>query len=79
MPGSSALAEIHVVLVEPSTMQAHLVSRMLANQGVGSTEVCQTGAEALLALQKVDRGWVVISSLYLPDQAGTDLVAAMRA
>ena len=76
---SSNLAEIHVVLVEPSTMQAHLVTRMLASQGVGSTEVCHNGAEALAALLRVDRGWVVISSLYLPDQAGTDLVAAMRA
>ncbi len=75
----SPLAEIHVVLVEPSSMQAHLVCRMLNNQGVGSTEVCQSGAAALEALRRVDRGWVVVSSLYLPDQAGTDLVAGMRA
>lgn len=79
MAFTSSLAELHVVLVEPSSAQAHLVSRMLKNQGVGQIESCHSKAEALAALARVDAGWIVVSSLYLPDGAGTELVTAMRA
>ncbi len=75
----TSLAEMSVLLVEPSQMQAQLVVRMLNRQGVGNVVVLSSGAAALeeMARQATDR--VVISSLYLPDMAGTDLVLAMRA
>lgn len=76
---TSSLADLAVLLVEPSQMQANLVARMLANQGVRRSTVVHTAVEALAALQGGVDGMVVISSLYLPDMAGTDLVAAMRA
>ncbi|MCL2523140.1 MAG: response regulator [Betaproteobacteria bacterium] len=77
---TSSLADLSVLLVEPSPMQAGLIRRMLENQGVSQIAVAASGAAALAALAgPLAEGTVVISSLYLPDMAGTDLVEAMRA
>jgi two-component system chemotaxis response regulator CheY len=77
---TSTLADIAVVLVEPSSMQAHLVERMLQHQGVGEVRVVGTASEALAAIKaNAAVPQVVISSLYLPDMSGIELVEAMRA
>lgn len=77
---TTSLADISVLLVEPSHMQAGLVSRMLKHQGVRQVRALDTASEALAALTELaPDGTVVISSLYLPDMAGTELVTAMRA
>ncbi len=75
---TTSLADLSVLLVEPSHMQAHLVERMLAHQGVRSVKVVESGLAALAELSESSEGLVVISSLYLPDMPGTELVAAMR-
>ena len=75
-----SLADLSLLLVEPSHMQAGLVRRMLEHQGVSHIKVLETAAAALAAMtETAPAGLVVISSLYLPDMAGTELVAAMRA
>ncbi|KAB2916413.1 MAG: response regulator [Dechloromonas sp.] len=77
---TTSLADISVLLVEPSPMQAGLVSRMLAHQGVRHVRVVTTAQDALAALTEgKDAASLVISSLYLPDMPGTELVMAMRA
>lgn len=76
---TTSLADLAVLLVEPSSMQAHLVSRMLTNQGVRKITVVDTAGAALAALRDANTSTVVVSSLYLPDLAGTELIAAMRA
>src|SRR5574343_455806 len=60
-------------------MQAHLVQRMLEHQGVRKISLVETASAALAALHADHDNTVVISSLYLPDLAGTELVTAMRA
>ncbi|OQA32569.1 MAG: Chemotaxis protein CheY [Betaproteobacteria bacterium ADurb.Bin341] len=75
---TTALTEIRVLLVEPSSMQAGLATKMLANMGVLTIQPCHTGAEALAALDESDQPTVVVSSLYLQDMSGTDLVITMR-
>ena len=79
MAMTTSLADLSVLLVEPSHMQANLVTRMLEHQGVVEIKVVDSAAAALAALTESALGQVVISSLYLPDMAGTDLVCAMRA
>jgi two-component system chemotaxis response regulator CheY len=75
-----SLSDLSVLLVEPSRMQAGLVGRMLEHQGIRHVQVLDTAQAALAALTEgAADGTVVISSLYLPDMAGTDLVMAMRA
>lgn len=77
---TTSLAELSVLLVEPSHMQAGLVSRMLEHQGIRHVQVVTSAQAALAALNDhAGDGTVVISSLYLPDMPGTDLVMAMRA
>ena len=76
---TTSLADLSVLLVEPSRMQANLVSRMLQHQGVRQVHIAENGQAALLKLKSDSAGMMVVSSLYLPDMAGTDLVAAMRA
>ncbi len=76
---TTSLADFSILLVEPSQMQAHLVSKMLVHQGVGKIAVVESLHAALAALSEGAERLVVISSLYLPDGKGTDLVAAMRA
>ncbi|HJV92634.1 MAG TPA: response regulator [Azonexus sp.] len=74
-----SLADLSVLLVEPSHMQAGLVTKMLRNQGVRNIQVLDSASDALAAMTNVRLdGLVVISSLYLPDMAGTELVSAMR-
>ncbi len=75
---TTTLADLSVLLVEPSHMQAGLAARMLGHQGVAAVRTVSTGAEALAAL-RAGGFQVVVSALYLPDMAGTDLVAALRA
>src|SRR3990167_1165336 len=79
MAMTTSLADLAIILVEPSQMQAHLVSRMLEHQGVKKVTAVDTASAALAALKVESTIVIVISSLYLPDLAGTELVAAMRA
>jgi len=80
MAMTTSLADLSVLLVEPSHMQANLVTRMLEHQGITEVKLVDSAAAALAALtENAAVGQVVISSLYLPDMAGTDLVSAMRA
>jgi two-component system chemotaxis response regulator CheY len=77
---TTSLADLSVLLVEPSHMQAALVSRMLEHQGIRHVKVLDTAQGALAELtERLVDGTVVISSLYLPDMPGTELVMAMRA
>ncbi len=77
---TTSLVDLSVILVEPSSMQANLVVRMLKHQGIRTVTVLEQGLAALDALRRQGAGGhVVISSLYLPDMSGIDLVAAMRA
>jgi two-component system chemotaxis response regulator CheY len=71
------IQELNVLLVEPSQMQGQLVQRMLGQLGVTKVERCATAAEALGHMQGTVPD-VVISSLYLQDMPGTELVQAMR-
>lgn len=73
----SSVANLEVLLVEPSSTQANLVARMLQRLGIARVQTCDTAAAALAAM-KAKCPDVVVSSLYLPDMAGTDLVQAMR-
>jgi two-component system chemotaxis response regulator CheY len=71
------LGELTVMLVEPSGMQQKIVNNYLNNIGISAISVTKSGADALSQMQAYPPD-LVISSLYLPDMSGTDLVHAMR-
>ena len=72
-----SLPELAVLVVEPSPTQRRIICRALQENGIHATIECGSGADALvrLAAQSPD---LVISSLYLPDMTGTDLVHRIR-
>lgn len=77
MPITPTFSELSVLLVEPSQMQAALVTQLLNALGVRLVNHVKTGDDALVALAQGRTG-VVMSALYLPDMQGTDLVMEMR-
>ncbi|MCL2076638.1 MAG: response regulator [Betaproteobacteria bacterium] len=69
--------DLHILLVEPSSTQAQIAERMLRSLGVKKLDCCASGQDALDEMHKA-RPDTVISSLYLPDMDGTELVFTMR-
>jgi two-component system chemotaxis response regulator CheY len=74
---SMSLGDLRLLLVEPSQMQAQLTQGMLSGLGVASARRCARADEALAAMRDT-RPDAVISSLYLPDKTGAELVMTMR-
>jgi two-component system chemotaxis response regulator CheY len=71
------LGNLSILLVEPSLTQRHIVEQLCEELGIRYIGTANTGKDALAAMRR-DRPDVVISSLYLPDMTGTDLVFEMR-
>jgi two-component system, chemotaxis family, chemotaxis protein CheY len=71
------IKDLAVILVEPSLTQRHIIEQQLSELGIHDIDVFSSGAKALQALltSKPD---LVISSLYLPDMTGTDLIERMH-
>ncbi|MCB1791433.1 MAG: response regulator [Gammaproteobacteria bacterium] len=71
------LADLVVLVVEPSSTQRRIVANALHNNGIETVLECENGSDALARLAG-DAPDLVISSLYLPDMTGTDLVHRIR-
>ena len=71
------IADLSILLVEPSVPQLKLIQRSLRDAGVRSVEGVDTGAKALAAMAKFPPD-LVASTMYLPDMTATSLVLAMR-
>ncbi|MEW8279548.1 MAG: response regulator [Candidatus Thiodiazotropha sp.] len=71
------ITDLSVILVEPSLTQRKLIAQLLGGLGISAIEAYTSGGDALQALP-VSKPDLVISSLYLPDMTGTDLVYRMR-
>jgi len=78
MGKSIGLGDLYVILVEPSTTQLHIISDYLKYFGLTNVERMCSGAEALAAMA-ANSPDLVISTMYLPDMTGADLVTRMRA
>lgn len=71
------LADLVVLVVEPSVTQRHIVEKALAANGVSDVIASETGEHALQLLDRESPD-LVISTMYLPDMTGTDLVHRIR-
>lgn len=76
MPAS--IHELYLLLVEPSPVQAKIITSSLAHLGVPSVETVSSGAEALAGMRS-NAPALVMSSMYLPDMTGAELIQAMQA
>ncbi len=72
-----SLSDLLVMVVEPSAMQRRLICRSLNNNGVNELIETETGAQTLASIESASPD-LVISSMYLPDMTGTDLIQQIR-
>jgi two-component system chemotaxis response regulator CheY len=77
MQALTSIHELSLLLVEPSATQAKIIAAHLNHLGVAGVTVVAAGREAL-ARMAADPPDLVLSSMYLPDMTGTDLILAMR-
>lgn len=73
----TGLADLSVYLVEPSISQAQFIEARLADLAIGHMKRFKDGGEVLEAMRKAQPD-VVISSMYLKDMTGAELVEQMR-
>ncbi|WP_455204936.1 response regulator transcription factor [Kaarinaea lacus] len=71
------LDQVRTLLVEPSTAQRKIIEAYLHDIGVSNVHWVRTGAAALDALQTYNPD-LVVSSMYLEDMTGTDLIQKIR-
>ena len=72
-----SIADLVILLVEPSPTQHKIIVGHLNSLGVRNVEGQQTGAKALERVVTI-RPDLVMSSMHLPDMTGTDLLHALR-
>ena len=72
------LADLSVMLVEPSPVQATLIRRQLVKVGLIRVKLVRSGEEALQTMM-AEMPDLVISAFYLADMTGADLINTMRA
>jgi len=73
-----SLEDLHILVAEPSSTQRRIIRQLLHDSGISHVSEVENGEEAITRLLE-DSPDLVISSLYLPDMTGTDLVQAIRA
>lgn len=71
------LGDLSILLVEPSSTQRHIIEQQFNELGIRFISTASTG-EAAIAEMRQEQPDVVISSLYLPDMTGTELLFQMR-
>jgi len=69
--------DLQVFLVEPSHTQQHIIKQFLFDLGISSITFIESGKETL-DLLKHSSPDLIMSSMYLPDMTGADLVHEIR-
>ena len=72
-----SLAELSILMVEPSKSQAKFIHRELKAAGITHFDIAIDGASAIETMSEFMPD-LVISAMYLPDMTATDLVLKMR-
>jgi len=69
--------ELHVFLVEPSITQQHIIKQFLLDLGISNITVTESGKQTVELLEQSSPD-LIMSSMYLPDMTGADLVQKIR-
>ncbi len=72
------ISDLAITVVEPSAMQGRIIHQRLQDLDVSKVELFHDGQTALDNIKQSIPD-LVISSMYLPDMTGTDLVLGLRA
>jgi two-component system chemotaxis response regulator CheY len=71
------LAQLAVVLVEPSSTQRHIIREFLAFSAIQYLDCVESGRNAIQVMEN-SRPDLVISAMHLPDMTGVELIETMR-
>lgn len=71
------IADLSILLVEPSAVQLKIIMRHLQEEAITNIEGVTSGTMALESLEKFHPD-LIISSLYLPDMTAVELVTEIR-
>lgn len=77
MEMSNELMDAELIIVEPSTVQSKVLEKALADFGIYSVRSFQRATDALESMRTLPPS-LVISSMYLEDMTGSDLIQSMR-
>ncbi len=69
--------DLQVFLVEPSSTQQSIIKQFLLDLGISDITCIETGEKTLKSLEQSAPD-LIISSMYLPDMTGVDLVHKIR-
>lgn len=72
-----SLADLHLLLIEPSPTQQKIVRQHLLDAGIPHVDVVGDAQSALAAIGR-HRPDLVVSAYYLPDMTATDLLHRLR-
>jgi two-component system, chemotaxis family, chemotaxis protein CheY len=72
-----SISDLNILIVEPSSVQARIIQRLFQEADVSNVQIVRDGTQAQEVLSR-NVPDLVVSSLYLPDMTGTELVQAMR-
>jgi len=72
-----SIAELYILMVEPSKSQAKFIHRELKNAGITHFDVAINGQSSLDVMTQFKPD-LVISAMHLPDMTATELVYKMR-
>lgn len=72
------LADLTVLLIEPSAMQAKIISNVLRSEGVNNIDHLENGVEAIRYLTTCQPD-LIISSMYFADMTAIELLHSIRA
>ncbi|PHS27184.1 MAG: two-component system response regulator [Methylophaga sp.] len=71
------LADLSILLIEPSSMQSKVILSHLKEEGVINIDAVADGKQAFETIRKYPPD-LVISAMYLPDMTATDLLTTIR-
>jgi two-component system chemotaxis response regulator CheY len=71
------IADLAIAVIEPSAMQARLIEAELKKLGISKIVQLDSGQAALQHMQR-DTPDLVVSTMYLPDTTGAELIGRMR-
>ncbi|MGR9046088.1 MAG: response regulator [Gammaproteobacteria bacterium] len=74
---SLSIADLSIILIEPSATQLKVILKHLLAEGVHTVEGVSSGSEAWDLLQRYQPD-LIISSMYLPDMTATDLFERIK-
>ena len=72
-----SISDLQILLVEPSSTQAKIISQLLSDEDVNGVDIVKTVAQAKTAIDSCNVD-LVVSAMYLSDGSGLDVLTYLK-